>query len=280
MQQDLSGPLTFLCDRLTGLTRPPHLAELVALMEEVDAVREFFRIIREFIPDHEAEIRRETYMADRIGVFAKFFEERYFPLPYYYGENQCESYEDLVAAVPIAQCCPMDADDWSSPEALAQDWVCMLLLMPFPDYYADERIPMLDTLDPKIAALFKLIPEGGYPLEDIQKACEGTPYQALWDLALCIHDSEAAPYFMVIPEETPTNDTWDKKTIDELTVEWRKTEEWNGRITGLRELLEKDLYKEVRALISFINRKLEREPFVPPPNQLPLVDLFKEVKVS
>lgn len=283
IHKGFDGALGVLAGRLLRCLRPLHLRELSSVIGQVEAFRKFQEIVEEFLPEHKAEIFKKPYIGNRIAAFARAFGEKHFPLPYHYEDNESEGYEELVYAVPICRMRPLSDDDFYDPTNLKPGLACMVLLNAYPWGMNDERIPWLDTLEPEIAALFRLIPEGGYTMEDVERACKNTPYQGLWDLARILSTTDDCPYFLYLPEDAETHDPWDRETIDELTGAWHESEEWLGRLYALAEDLGKDLHKNLRELIRFMNQKLERaDPFIPPKEQLPLplIEVFKEVKAA
>jgi len=71
------------------------------LMERSEGYAEFMRLVHEFVPEVESEIKVQPSIAARLSTFAQAFENRYFPLHPMYADGMGEGYEDITGFIPI-----------------------------------------------------------------------------------------------------------------------------------------------------------------------------------
>jgi hypothetical protein len=95
------GPLLILSRKLSRLGRPPSLSSLVAAVKGNEDFREFVRMVREFLPEREAEILFERTPAAQMALFASYFEDRYFPLHQYVRYGDAGEYSELTGSIPV-----------------------------------------------------------------------------------------------------------------------------------------------------------------------------------
>jgi len=76
---------------------PPLLTELLKCFTNTDEIQKFVSIIREFLPEHEANILSEPRFG-RLYTFCYLFGKKYYPLPVFSQENELGNF---VAGLPV-----------------------------------------------------------------------------------------------------------------------------------------------------------------------------------
>ena len=111
---------------------PPMLAELLKCFTNIDEIQAFLRIVRDFLPEHEDEILRETRFG-RVYKFCYLFGKRYFPLPRYAHEA---SMSNFVIGLPV-ELMGMSYSAYHDLD-MRPGYVLLLSLVVYP-YEGDER---------------------------------------------------------------------------------------------------------------------------------------------
>jgi len=88
-------PLSTLAKKLK--VGPPLLSELLKCFTNIDDIEKFVAIIREFLPEHEADILTEPRFG-RLYKFCYLFNKRYFPLPIFMQEAELGGF---VSSLPV-----------------------------------------------------------------------------------------------------------------------------------------------------------------------------------
>jgi len=88
-------PLSTLAKKLK--VGPPLLEELLKCFTNIDDIQKFVAIIREFLPEHEADILTEPRFG-RLYKFCYLFGKKYFPLPIFTQEAELSGF---VASLPV-----------------------------------------------------------------------------------------------------------------------------------------------------------------------------------
>ncbi|HUT68151.1 MAG TPA: hypothetical protein VMW86_06340 [Dehalococcoidales bacterium] len=143
-------PLSTLAKKLK--VGPPLLSELLKCFTNIDDIEKFVAIIREFLPEHEADILTEPRFG-RLYKFCYLFSKRYFPLPIFMQEAELGGF---VASLPVE----MMGMSYSSYHDLGMrlGYALLLALVVYPyegDWRdeEDDRVPFDPTDLP--AAKFK-----------------------------------------------------------------------------------------------------------------------------
>ena len=110
---------------------PPVLSELAEAFADLDTIKEFLRLIRTFLPEHEKDILGED-RSRRVYRFAFLFGQRYFPLPL---NTDCRV-GDLIGSMPVA----IMGMSYSAYHDLGMriGYLLLLSLVPYP-YEGDDR---------------------------------------------------------------------------------------------------------------------------------------------
>jgi hypothetical protein len=248
------GPLTTLAARLLGAA-PPSLSHLIEVLAGGEYFETFLGLVREYLPECEAEILRERTATAQIALFGNRFGDRYFPLHDWalmeYG------YEELVGIVPLI----VQGIDWEDYHEVPESWrpgyqlLFALTVNPFEMYDDGARVPLLEACAAVVPqALVERIPAKGYAPEVLRQLLDGTELSGAADAAdwLC---SNTDTIFLDWPSDADHDVHWDPETIRELTEEWKQAELIMGRVHALAEWLEVDLPQRFGELLDFIDTR-------------------------
>ncbi|MBA7645115.1 hypothetical protein ES703_52868 [subsurface metagenome] len=110
---------------------PPVLSELAEAFADLDTIKEFLRLTRTFLPEHEKDILGED-RSRRVYRFAFLFGQHYFPLPL---NTDC-GIRDLIGSMPVA----LMGMSYSAYHDLGMriGYLLLLSLVPYP-YEGDDR---------------------------------------------------------------------------------------------------------------------------------------------
>ena len=104
--------------------RIPSLTSLIARLEGEEEFREFVRLVREFLPEREADILSRESPVKQMQAFGDYFEDRYFPL----DDVIWEEYSDLVNYVPVR----LQSVSYDEYEVISSDWRPGYQLLTYP----------------------------------------------------------------------------------------------------------------------------------------------------
>ena len=131
---------------------PPVLSELAEAFADLDTIKEFLRLIRTFLPEHERDILGED-RSRRVYRFAFLFGQHYYPLPL---NTDCRISE-LISGMPVA----LMGMSYSAYHDLGMriGYLLLLSLIPYP-YEGDDRDEEDDSVpfDPRFLPTAKYKP--------------------------------------------------------------------------------------------------------------------------
>ena len=251
---DTALPLAVLGRRLQ--VGPPQITHLMSLLEDGEMVAAFVKIVRDYLPEHEAEIMALTAV-ERVGLFQQLFEPRYFPLQEY-GYDDEEAYQYIVMAPDI----PRMGLSWDDYHSIADDYHPGLVLQfglaksPWSNWDgqdgAGERVALLE----KCAEIVGLeqagrIPATGWEPQYLHELLDGTFFQAAAHAADWLwHQTNTI--FLDVDYEMDNNLDWSRETIDELTRLWRQADQIRDDIYNLGMWLEEAPTKQFKELLDKI----------------------------
>lgn len=251
------GSLSALAQRMLSLG-PPSISILIARLGEIEEYQDFINLVREFLPEREAEILRNITPTTQIAAFASYFEDRYFPLDenFRYAESgMVESYYELTRGIPII-CRGVSYDDYHYISTDTRDGVQLSTLLIEDPYEGDAHIALAEACSELVPVeLIRLVPEGGLSPAEAHRFLDDTQYEglALWADILCATtgnffwdtDYEMLYSGWELPE-------WSQEVVASLTTEWQQSEVINEKVGNFFEWLEEDLEPRFRELLNFI----------------------------
>ena len=245
-----TGPLTVLAKKLT--VGPPSLSTLLGYLQQSEGLREFIRVVREFLPDHEAEIMANPIM-EQLQAFVNFFEQRYFPLHQSAWGLSEDSYYEIVSFIPI-QRMGLSWDDYHEiPDGYDPGVRLLTALVTTPYEVEGSRVPLLEACARLVGReLAQRLPKDGWQPADLHRLLDGTRFEgaALW-ADIIWRDSESL-FFNVTWEEDIADGDWSRETVEFLTREWPKAVAIQDKVSNLAVWLEDAPAEHFRELVEAI----------------------------
>ncbi len=257
-------PLSILAHKL--LTGPPSLIALIDLFEDTEAVQEFLELVREFLPEHEADIMAGD-VDGRIATFIHHFNQSYFPLSEEYDYADL-TLGDFLNHIPVDLMGFTDTDyhDFSD---FRQGHIVMLALVqnPFDDSEAGGRVALLEAVGELAGpGLLDIIPAEGWPAEELHRKLDGTEYEGVAHFADWVN-SETDCWMLDANYESYGPEAWGRQVVDGLTRQYPKVVEIQDKIFNMSSWLEEDIRKNFRNLVFYI---AEKEDLIIPKEQISL----------
>jgi len=248
-----SGPLTFLGDKLKR--GPPSISQLISYLEGSESYARFLDLIREFLPEYEAEILAEDSEWGRIAAFVGRFSDRYFPI-----QEMVEEYDYFVRGVPVL----LQGVSYDDYHEMPQSWrpgYCLFAYLIQNPYEDENRTALADECLGYVSAeLLQRVPQGGLSPETMERLVRGSDYEALGYWARILwHDTGNffldSDYEMLCYDMPP----WDRETVEELTREWQQAERITQQVLELSQWLEEDPARHFAEMIDFLEEKMNEQ---------------------
>lgn len=256
-------PLTILAAKL--VVGPPSIVRLMDLLQNSDSVAAFLTLVREFLPEHEADIMAAVADSYRIERFCHYFGTRYFPL-----EDQTDAYGDDYTLSDFTYHIPVtlmgwSCDDYSQFMSYRNGFILLLALVenPYEDE-DDERVPILEQVKVLVGKnLMALIPPEGWSLNDIHRMFDESPYPGVVAFADWIHQNTGCWQLDANYSEYE-QEIWSTRVVDGLTQHWPQVMDLQGQMNHMYEWLEEDMYHNFSKLLATIlGRERIDEVYVP-----------------
>ena len=254
-------PLAILAAKL--LAGPPSIVRLIDLVQNSDSVAEFLMLVKEFLPEHRADIMAAPSDSYRIERFCYYFGNRYFPLEDVEGFYADYTISDFIHHIPI----PLMGFSWDDYEQFNdyRDGFVLLLSMVESPYNNDERLPILERVKDIVGkSLVELIPHEGWSLDDIHRMFEGSRYEGVIAFADWIHQSTG--YMQLDGNYTDYGpEFWSVELVNSLTAEWPTVIDLQEKMSHMYEWLEEDMHHNFEKLLAIM---LGREVVSVPKEQM------------
>ena len=254
------GSLSALAQRLRSLGLP-SLSVLIARLGDIEDYQAFLDIVREFLPEREAEILCNLTPATQVAAFANYFQDRYFPLQDHFREPESgivESYSDFTRCIPVI----LRGISYEDYHDLATgNWrngaLISSLLIEDPYSEGEEtHIAIAEAcLGLMTAELIQLVPEGGISPEEAHRLLSDTEYEGLALWADQLHLSTNNFFFDTDYESfwSGYNEIdWNREMVESLTTEWQQADVIDEKVGQFFNWLEDDLEPRFRELLNFI----------------------------
>ncbi len=268
-------PLSILAKKLIG--RPPSMAYFIELLEAGEVFTGFSDLVREYLPEYEANIMAED-LDRRASKFSQLFSEKYFPL-----SDEIDSYDftmgDLLARIPT-QPMGFSYESYHSFTDFREGYILALSLIEYPwDEWGDEderegesgaRVVILERAAELVGeGLARLIQEGGWSTQDLHRMVDGTEFEGLGDFADWVANSTGYYHLDAQGDSLEMGEQieWDPGTVNELTEDWHGSCEILEKIHRLALLIEEDSESTFRKLLALL---LSTPDIIIPKEQLPL----------
>ena len=252
-------PLLQLADKLRS-RRPPSIRTLLSLIEDNRNYGEFIKLLDEFLPERKQEILKLTGPQEQIVKFASYFEDRYFPLPWNFKEDDDQSYYDLVHSLPLI---PLgfgyqDYDNLVADGYPGFQLMTFFFRQPYDDTGA--RVALGEACsDHMPIELLKRLPDNGFTTEEMHRLLDGTHYKALAMWGDVIYSSTGNT-LLDTDEEMMGNSVlpdWTKENVEYFTREWQKAERYQQETDALSDKFEKQPAIFFKKVMDFIDKRKE-----------------------
>ncbi|MBA7630918.1 hypothetical protein ES703_38444 [subsurface metagenome] len=239
---------------------PPVIGALVRFFDKTEEYLDWVRIVRDLLPEREAEILAATTVPEQISLFVSHFETRYFPLQDSFAWDEEEfSYGDFLRCIPVQ----VSGWTWETYHEM-EDYRTGMQLMTFlfNNPFEDEdgaRVVLAEMCAEHVRRqTLESVPQGGIKIDAAEQLLKGSPYQALYEWGLYMY-SDTGNFFLDTDYEYLWSGygsiDWARDTIEQLTREWQLQEEFNRRFVAFAEWLEEDPEKHFQEILAFIHRK-------------------------
>ncbi len=236
---------------------PPSLSVLIAVITGAEEYGIFIDLIREYLPDKLVEIVDESTPTAQMMVFAKHFEDRYFPLDYAFRNGDVEEYGQLTRCIPIIAR-GLSWEDYYEIATNARPGIQLLTyLLENPSREADARVALGEAcLEHVTPDLLEKVPTEGFRIEELNSLIAGTKYSALetWGKILSLdtgnllldttqEDLYSGGY------ELPD---WCRDEVEGLTKEWKEADTLDEEVNSLVDWLEQDTPAHFQEILEFL----------------------------
>ena len=237
-------------------------------MERSEEYAEFMRIVREFVPEAEREIRIQGSVATRIATFALAFENRYFPIHPMFADGQAESYEDVTIHIPII----LQSMDWDTYQELSMGEFrpgLTLLAYVIEDPWQQgegERLALAETCTQWVPQhTLERVPQE-ISREDIHSLLGGTRFESVGIVADIIHMLTGNCFYDEDQESVHQGAAdleWTRENVEALTRQWLQAQVIRDKESKLYEWLEQDPPQRFAELVDFIEERRRFLKLVP-----------------
>lgn len=254
---DSAGSLEILARKLRS-HYPVSLAATIELFQAQQDHSVFIKLVREFLPERETEILRCATPGEKMMAFARYFEERYFPLPYYFSTGDAEEYGDLVSYLPLI---PLGFSYQEYDELVMDDDIGLMLMSYFfrnPYGEPGARVPLAEACQQKVPVeLLQRIPEPGYTPEELHRLLDHTPYQLLATWGDMINLSTNNDFLDIDQEMLDNSELpdWSRETVDYFTRQWAEAERLRHEVFAMAEKFNEQPAAYLREILDFIDRR-------------------------
>lgn len=263
-------PLADLAQKL--LVGPPSLVRLMDILEGSDSVAEFLALVREFLPDYEADIMAAVSDSYRLERFCHYFGNAYFPLD---DGRFFEEYTlaDFTYKMPV-QLMGWSCDDYEGFAGYRPGFILLLAMVESPydtSVYDDERVPILEEVKNLVGQkLMELIPPDGWSLADIHEKFDESEYTGVVAFADWICQNTGC-WQLDANHSEYEEEVWSRRVVDGLTEQWPLLVEIQDKIFNTHVWLEENLHLNFSKLLAVMLGNPEIEDFHVPKEQIPLL---------
>ena len=264
--------LATLSQKLITKAAPPSLRDLRDLLLTSENYAEFIRIVTQFTPEIEADVRRTVGAAAKMMLFANTFEQRYFPLYPGFADGLHDDYYDLCTQIPVVTL----SINWDSYHELAEGGFrkgLMLAAYILADPYRNadspegERVALADACGQLVRKEdLARVPPGGISHDDVHKLLDGTRFEALatvsdilnFDTGDCFHDNDEEAVAQGGPELE-----WTRENVEDITQGWLKAQAIEEKVGKFYHWLEEDPQTHFAELLDFIEERKKKRATKP-----------------
>jgi hypothetical protein len=250
-----NGPLAKLSNLLAAVASPASLKDLEDVLGNSENLITFLTVVHDILPDRAKLIMAERDQHLRVAKFAKYFEERYFPLHDFLHDGG-EGYESINFGIPFL----VKGLGWEDYENLPDEgWKESIKLIAWmtqsPLSGDDTRIAIGEACKKFVPVkLLNKIPKKGYSPDEMHKFFDRTKYAGA---AICADwlNGNTGNSFLDTDYEMQSSmnpQDWDMTDVKWMTTEWQKSELLEQKMFDTYELIEKDIKKHFALMLERI----------------------------
>lgn len=255
-----TSSLESIADRVLARASPPSIENLIVLMERGEDYVEFMRLVHEFVPELEREIKVRHSIATRLSTFAQAFENRYFPLHPMYADGMAEGYGDITCFIPII----LQSMDFDTYLELSQgEFNAGITLLAYiienPWQQGEgERLALTETCEQWVSReLLQRLPEE-IPREDIHLLLDGTRFESVGVVADILHMLTGNCFYDEDRESIHQGCLdleWTRENVERLTEKWLQAQVLNDKAFKLYEWIDENPPQRFAELVDFIEAR-------------------------
>ena len=254
-----AGPLASL-STLLRRAAPPSLQQLQVWFSQGEEYRDFVMLVRQYLPDHEAEILAQLSVGAQVAAFARHFGERYFPLPDAFRDGWIEEYAYLTSDIPIFVM-GIAWDDYHTMEDWRSGYLLLFALTtdPYEEGEGGPRVSLFEACSQYVPTELLAWGGDGYSPEELHARLDGTRFDGVALAADWLHHQTETVFMDWVEEDVyAIQEDWDPETVKVATEQWASVRKMQDRIHSLVEWLEEDLPARFRELLEFIEKRERR----------------------
>ena len=242
-------PLAVLASKLQRVV--PSLRGILDELQNGELIMEFMALVKEYLPDREAEIMANT-AEGRVQAFCNIFGERYFPLyeeMFDAGYEEGELYHVLTTNIPIFRLA-FTWDDYHDLDMIRPGLIALTTLVnnPWMDSASlnssgeGAMVPLRERAAQLCGqAVIKRIPRDGWHPSQLEGLLKDTKYSFLGMFGRWLHRETGSPWLDMSTEEESYGDlAWSRDMVDYMVEQWPITERFLNEVHGFAEKLEKN----------------------------------------
>jgi hypothetical protein len=236
---------------------PPALSVLIAVITESEEYGIFIDLIREYLPEKEAEILDESTPTAQMMVFAKHFEDRYFPLDYAFRNGDVEEYGQLTRNIPIIAR-GLSWDDYDGIAESGRPGIQLLsYLLENPSREDDMRVALGEAcLEHVTPDILERVPAEGFRIKELHDLVAGTKYSALETWGKMISLDTGNLLLDTTQEDLYSGGynlpDWDRDEVEGFMKEWKDADKLDEQVNNLVEWLEQDTPAHFKEFLEFL----------------------------
>lgn len=259
--------LATLKQKLITRAAPPSIRDLRQLLLSSESYAEFLRIVTQFTPEIEADVRRIAGAESKIALFATTFEGRYFPLHPVFSEGGAEDYLDICSQIPVV----VMSINWDAYHELADGsfhegimLAAYILADPYGgiDAVEGERVALADACSRFVRREdLERVPPGGLSQKDAHKLLDGTRFEALatvgdilnFQTGDCFHDNDEEQV-----SQGGAELEWTRENVEVITKQWLEAQVTEDKARNFYDWLEEDKPAHFAELLDFIEARQKK----------------------
>ena len=253
------GPLEELIKRLR-LIGIPSLSALITKFGNVEEYQEFVMLIREYVPEYEAEILRETTESAQVVSFASHFEDRYFPLAWWIRDHAFDDagYRELLDHLPV-EVMGWTYEEYDEISSRADVGLQLMAYLVEHPYDEENMVSLAEACQEHVPRdTLQRMPQGGIKSDIVHPLFDNTKFKPI-AMLVDWFNSDTGNFFLDTDEEFLSYNMgwpeWSSERVEELTRHWREMEVYRQEIWDFAEWLEGSPEERFQEILDYLEEK-------------------------